>query len=127
MFRDACNGVKINIKNNAQKIGQTSGTFQSFVLKRYEFDITLSILWDSVARTILSNAKSGTLAVLVLTWGTLGNPGYLNINLPYCIPIDAGNIERNENGNFVNITFKAIDNGGSGPTITMVNSTDRSW
>jgi len=122
------NGVSITLRNGAAKVGQTLGKPQTFALPRYEVEISMQILWDSTARTIMANAKAGTAMDLVLTWGTAAAVGYLNI-AAHVVFNQAVNIEHAIDGNFVTLNMSAIGTyGGTVPiTITQITNNDRAW
>jgi len=121
------NSLKINIKNNAKRIGIDSGKFKTFCLPRYIVELEVQMLYDSLAQTLMGYAKNGTVVDFQFTWGTANNDGYLNISGNAKIS-QAINLDR-QDLNYVNVHLYCC--GEYGVTepfqIVMINSEDRGW
>ena len=119
--------LKINIKNNAKRIGIDSGKFKTFCLPRYIIELEIQMLYDSLAQTLMSYAKNGTATSFEFQWGMANNDGYLNISGNAKIS-QAVNFDRQEE-NYVNVhLFCCGEYGVTEPfQIVMINSEDRGW
>lgn len=117
----------ITVKNNARKIGIDSGKFQTFCLPRYEVEIELQMLYDSLAQTLMGYAKDGTAVNFEFQWGTANNDGYLNISGNAKIS-QAVNFDR-QDLNYVNVKLYCCGiHGTTEPfQIEMINSENRGW
>jgi len=124
-------GFTLTIRNNAKKFGvdTTNNVFLGFILPRYEVELTMSVLWDSISRTRLTQAKAGTADTVSITWlSSATNNGYFNITLEAKLQ-NIPELEHAIEGNFVNLNYIGGGTfGGTVPlTIGVSNTTDRSW
>jgi len=121
-------GVSITIRNNAVKVGQASGVPQTFALPRYECEISCNILWNSVARNLMADARAGTVVAFQFEFGTSGNDGNLDITGSAKIS-NAVNLEHAIEGTGVTINL-AVE-GIFGTTepfqVVLSNGVDRAW
>jgi len=122
------NGVSITIRNNASKVGQSSGVPQTFALPRYEVEMSWHILWDSVARTMMSNARAGTAVAFELEWGSSGSDGHLEFTGSSKI-MNAVNLEHAQEGNFVTVNLACEGIYGTTEPFQVIhsNAVDRGW
>jgi hypothetical protein len=74
-----CGGIIIKISNGATPIGQDNGKVESFVLKRYNAEIDIDVLYSSDYRTLVGYAEAGTEFNFEFSWGSADTDGYLNI------------------------------------------------
>lgn len=123
------NGITLTIRNNAAKIGQDSGVFESFVLSRYDVELSIHCLWDANTRALVAAAKAGTTTAYQFEWGVTGADGNLDITGSGKIS-EALNVEHAIDGNFYTIPIIGAGIFGSSPlplSVIMTTANDRSW
>jgi len=122
-------GFTLTIRNNAQKIGidVTNNVFSSFVLPRYDIELTMSVLWDTNSRASIADAKAGTAKTIELRWLANTVDGHFDITFEGKLQ-NTVNIDHAIEGNFVTLNFVGGGSfGGTVPLTLITNNQSNRW
>lgn len=121
--------ITINIKNNAVPISvllTTDGDFLTYALPKYEVNVTLKCVWDSVSYALQYGHVTATDPTpIILSWGTDNADGYLNWTI-YGTQVKSDDTYDNVHG--IDLNFRARYDGTNQPlTVVLADLIDRAW